>query len=55
MHTPALTVTADTLVGSAAQQMLEARHKVLPITDPQGHLLGVVDRADLLHHLRDFP
>jgi CBS domain-containing protein len=55
MHTPALTVTADTPVGSAAQQMLEARRKVLPITDPQGHLLGLVDRADLLHHLRDFP
>jgi CBS domain-containing protein len=55
MHAPALTVTADTPVGSAAQQMLEARRKVLPITDSEGHLLGVLDRADLLHHLRDFP
>jgi CBS domain-containing protein len=55
MHAPALTVTADTPVGSAAQQMLEARRKVLPITDSEGHLLGVLDRADLLHHLRDSP
>jgi CBS domain-containing protein len=52
MRTPVLTVTADTPVAKAAQQMLEARHKVLPITDAEGRLLGVVDRADLLNHLR---
>jgi CBS domain-containing protein len=32
--------------------MLEARRKVLPITDGEGRLLGVVDRADLLRALR---
>lgn len=48
MRVPALTVPAETPVGQAAQRMLEARRKVLPITDAEGHLLGVVDRADLL-------
>jgi CBS domain-containing protein len=43
-----VTVPADTPVADAAQRMLEARRKVLPITDADGHLLGVVDRADLL-------
>ena len=41
-------VSPDTPVGDAAQRMLEARRKILPITDAEGHLLGVVDRADLL-------
>jgi CBS domain-containing protein len=54
MHGPALTVMADTPVWSAAQQMLEGRHKVLPITDAEGRLRGVVDRADLLRHMQDF-
>jgi CBS domain-containing protein len=48
MRVPALTVPAETPVGQAAQRMLEAHRKVLPITDAEGHLLGVVDRADLL-------
>jgi CBS domain-containing protein len=52
MRSPALTVRADTPVAEAAQQMLEARHKVLPVTDTDGHLLGVVDRADLLASMR---
>jgi len=52
MRTPVLAVTADTPVVEAAQRMLEARHKVLPITDAAGRLLGAVDRADLLGHLR---
>jgi CBS-domain-containing membrane protein len=54
MHGPALTVMADTPVWSAAQQMLEGRRKVLPITDAEGRLRGVVDRADLLRHMQDF-
>ncbi len=52
MRAPALTVTADTPVSEAAQRMLEARRKVLPINDAEGRLLGVVDRADLLDHVR---
>lgn len=48
MRAPAVTVTVDTPVSEAAGVMLEARRKVLPITDADGRLLGVVDRADLL-------
>jgi CBS domain-containing protein len=52
MHAPALTVAADTPLAEAAQRMLEGRRKVLPITDAQGRLQGVVDRADLLSAMR---
>jgi CBS domain-containing protein len=52
MRTPVLTVPTDMPLGEAAQRMLQARHKVLPITDAEGHLLGAVDRADLLRALR---
>jgi CBS domain-containing protein len=52
MHIRPLTLPADTALTDAAQRMLEARHRVLPITDQQGHLLGVVDRADLLRAMR---
>jgi CBS-domain-containing membrane protein len=51
MASPAVAVVADTPVAEAARQMLEARRKVLPITDAEAHLLGVVDRADLLNQL----
>jgi CBS domain-containing protein len=53
MRTPPVTVAADTPVAEAAQRMLEARRKVLPITDAEGRLLGVIDRADLLGHVRE--
>jgi hypothetical protein len=52
MRTPPTTVPADTPVADAAQRMLEARRKVLPITDADGHLIGVLDRADLLRSPR---
>jgi CBS domain-containing protein len=52
MRGPALAVTADTPVAQAAKRMLEARHKVLPITDGEGRLLGAIDRADLLSQVR---
>jgi CBS domain-containing protein len=52
MRGPVLAAPAETPVGEAAQRMLEARRKVLPITDAEGRLLGVVDRADLLHAVR---
>jgi CBS domain-containing protein len=51
MRTPALSVPADTPVADAARRMLEARHKVLAVTDAEGRLLGAVDRADLLRHM----
>jgi CBS domain-containing protein len=52
MRTPALTVPAETSVADAIQSMLDARRKVLPITDSDGRLLGAVDRADLLRTTR---
>jgi CBS domain-containing protein len=52
MRAPALVVPADTPVAEAAARMLEARRKVLAITDADGRLLGVVDRADLLRSIR---
>jgi len=52
MRAPPVTVAADTPIGVAAQRMLEARRKVLPITDAEGRLLGAIDRADLLGHVR---
>lgn len=52
MRGPVVAVAAETPVAEAAQRMLEARHKVLPIVDAEGRLLGVVDRADLLRAVR---
>jgi CBS domain-containing protein len=52
MRGPVVTVEASTPVATAAQRMLTARHKVLPITEADGRLLGAVDRADLLRALR---
>jgi CBS domain-containing protein len=43
IHGPVVAVPADTPVGEAAQRMLEARRKILPITDTDGRLVGVVD------------
>jgi len=52
VRAPALTVPADTPIAEAVRMMLEERRKVLPITDAEGRLLGAVDRANLLAHLR---
>jgi CBS domain-containing protein len=52
MRGPVVAVPIDTPISEAVQRMLEARRKVLPITAPDGRLLGVVDRADLLDALR---
>ena len=52
MRGPVVAVPANTPLSDAVQRMLEARRKVLPITDSEGRLLGVVDRADLLAALR---
>ncbi len=45
------TATEDTLVSGAIARMLEGSHKVLAVTDAGGRLVGIVDRADLLHGL----
>jgi len=51
MHSPPVTAVAETAIADAARLMVDARMKMLPITDASGRLLGVVDRADLLSHL----
>jgi CBS-domain-containing membrane protein len=51
MHSPPVTALAEMPIPDAARLMVETRMKVLPITDPTGRLLGMVDRADLLSHL----
>jgi CBS domain-containing protein len=45
------TVTEDTLLSDAIATMLGAGRKVLAVTDDEGHVTGIVDRADLLHGL----
>jgi CBS domain-containing protein len=43
--------TEDTLLGDAIAAMLRGNHKVLAVVDEAGRLVGMVDRADLLHGL----
>lgn len=43
--------TETTLVSDAIRLMLTGSHKVLAVTDASGRLVGMVDRADLLHGL----
>ncbi len=43
------TATEETLLGDAIARMLEGNRKVLAVTDASGRLVGMVDRADLLH------
>jgi len=43
--------TEDTLLGDAIGAMLRGNRKVLAVTDASGRLVGMVDRADLLHGL----
>jgi CBS domain-containing protein len=46
-----VTVTEDVLLSKAIARMLQEGQKVLGVTDAAGRLLGMVDRADLLHGL----
>lgn len=41
----------ETLLSEAIALMLHGKHEVLAIADPAGRLVGLVDRADLLHGL----
>ncbi|MDI3340463.1 MAG: DUF190 domain-containing protein [Sphaerobacter sp.] len=48
MDAPAATVEASTPIPEAIARMVEQRHKILPVVDERGRLVGMVDRADLL-------
>jgi len=48
MTRPAITVTADEPVTNAARLMYSCKVKRLPVVDPDGHLVGIVSRADVL-------
>ncbi|HTT70267.1 MAG TPA: DUF190 domain-containing protein [Anaeromyxobacteraceae bacterium] len=41
----------DTLLSDAIALVVKGNHKVLAVTDADGRLAGIVDRADLLHGL----
>ena len=45
------TATESTLLSDAIGLMLKGKHKLLAVTDAAGRLVGMVDRADLLHGL----
>ena len=45
------TAREDTLLSEAVATMLGGGHKVLAVTDAGGRVVGIVDRADLLHGL----
>ncbi|MEW6553339.1 MAG: CBS domain-containing protein [Actinomycetota bacterium] len=44
-----LTVDPDVPVKDIAQTMLDNRIRCLPVVDPDGNVLGVVDEEDLVH------
>lgn len=51
MRRDVATASEDTLLSEAIARMLRGNHKVLGVTDASGRLVGMVDRADLLHGL----
>ena len=53
MRADAPVVTAETTLAEAAQVMVTSRRKILPVVDPERRLLGILDRADLLHAASD--
>ena len=48
MTAPAVTVRPDDTVEHAARLMYVRRVKRLPVTDADGHLVGIISRADVL-------
>jgi CBS domain-containing protein len=48
MTSPAVTVTPDDTLERAARLMYTRKVKRLPVVDANGHLVGVIGRADLL-------
>ena len=51
MTRPALTITSDGSVVTAARRMARWRVRRLPVTDELGRVVGIVSRGDLLHAL----
>ncbi|ACG74535.1 protein of unknown function DUF190 [Anaeromyxobacter sp. K] len=49
------TVREDVLLSEAIASMLRGEDKVLAVTDAEGRVVGIVDRADLLHGLTGPP
>jgi CBS domain-containing protein len=48
-----LTIPVTATLAEAARLSMEYRRKVLPVVDDHGRLVGIVDRADLLHASRE--
>jgi CBS-domain-containing membrane protein len=48
MTHPAATVSPEDTIAHAAQLMYSRKVKRLPVTDAEGHLVGIVSRADVL-------
>jgi CBS domain-containing protein len=48
MTTPVFSVSPNSTVGQAARLMHEKGVKRLPVTDPEGRVIGIVSRPDLL-------
>jgi len=48
MTTPAVTITPDTSLVTAAQLMSRRKVRRLPVTDESGALVGIVSRGDLI-------
>jgi CBS domain-containing protein len=53
MHADAPVIEAEATLAAAAQLMVAHRRKILPVVDDERRLLGVIDRADLLHAASD--
>jgi predicted transcriptional regulator len=49
MTTPAVTIHPDASIAAAARLMSTQHMKRLPVVDPDGKLLGLVSRRDLLN------
>lgn len=49
MSSPAITVEPTTTLGEAARLLGEQEINRLPVTDPEGKLLGILTRGDLVH------
>jgi CBS domain-containing protein len=49
MTTPAYSVEPDATLSEVARVMTEHGRKIVPVVDAEERLLGVIDRADLLH------
>jgi len=48
MTSPAVTIGPDDTVEHAARLMFTRKIKRLPVTDPDGHLVGIISRTDVL-------